>query len=220
MDIELKAQKRTINGKKTKQLRRDGLVPAVIYTADEDSQNIQVNAKEFTKAFEKAGHNTLVDLDVEGKSIKVLIEEVQLNPRNRGILHAMLKKINLKEEIDVDVPVEHIGESDAVKIEKGVIVTPNDIIQVRCLPTDIPASIQIDLSKLKTIGDSITIADVKLPKGVALVHEEDGEKVLVTIAAPQKEEIEEAPEATVAPEDIPASEEKGKAESSEEEKKD
>lgn len=191
MDIVLKAEERQLTGKQTKKIRKSGSIPAVLYSAGNESQNIQILEKDFLKTYEKAGHSTLVEILLNEKPLKVLIEEVQINPKTGRSVHVMFNKVNLKEEVNVEVPIEVTGESDAIKIEKGVLVTPEATIEIRCLPTNIPASFSVDISTLKNIGDSITVADITLSPGVQLVHEEDIEKVIVLIAAPQKEEVEE-----------------------------
>lgn len=212
--LTITAEKREITGKKTKQLRNQGLIPAVISTPELKSDNIQISAKEFAKVYAEAGHSTLVDVHFGSKKFKVLIEEVQVSPSTRQISHAMFKKVDLKEEIHAEVPVELVGEAPAVKVEKAILVTPVDTIEIKCLPTDLPQFIEVDVTKLEQIGDSITVADITLPKGVKLVREEDNEEVLVTATAPQLE-VEET-ETQVSPEDVELSVEKGKKETTEE----
>ncbi len=212
--IQLQAAKREITGKKTKNLRKQGEIPAVVFGSDQDSINIQLNHKAFSKAYEKAGHSTLLDINLDGKDFKVLIDEVQYNPRNREIMHVMLNKVNLKEEIHAEVPIELVGEADGVKVEKGVLVTPVSTIEVKCLPTDLPPVIEVDISGLAQIGDSLTIGSISLPQGVKLLHEEDTEQIIATIAGAQKEEPVE--EAAVSPDEIPSSSAKGSEEKTDE----
>lgn len=183
-------EKREITGKKTRSLRKLGTIPAVIFSADEDSENAQLALHDFEKVYKLAGHATLVDMTFEGKKFKAIINEVQKSPKNGKFTHVMFNKVNLKEEITAEVPLELIGESEAVKIEKAIIVTPLTSVEIKCLPTDLPAHIQVDIAALKNIGDSITIGDITLPAGVKFVHEDDLAQVIASAAAPQKEEVE------------------------------
>lgn len=207
--LALTAEKRTIIGKQTKELRKAGILPAVVYGSGEKSINIQIDAKAFAKILKIASHSTLVNITLDGLNFKVLIDEVQMNPRLRSISHVMLNKVNLKEEITADVAILLSGEAPAEKIEKAVLITLVSTLEVRCLPTVLPQNILVDVSTLIKIGDSISVEQITLPEGVKLVHEDDREKVLVSASAPQKEEVEEA-NASVAPEEIQISVKKGK----------
>lgn len=201
-EFKLKANKRELLGKKTKKLRSKGVIPGVVYSSNTPSENIELNLKDFEKLFNQAGHSTLIDINFDNIEFKGLIDEVQTNPRTGKVSHVMINKVNLKEEITAEVPVELIGESPAVKIEKGVIVTALNEISIKCLPTDLPSKIEIDISILQAIGDSISVGQIQLPKGVKLVHEEDLENTVITVTAPQKEEIEEVAKEEVSPESV------------------
>lgn len=217
-DYKLKALTRDISGKKVKSLRRQELVPAVIYSSPTDVRIISVNERDLDKIISKAGATSLIDIEIEGikESQAVLINEVQYNQRSLKPMHVSFHKVNLNEEVDTDVPIELVGEAPAIKAFGGILINSISELTIRSLPTNIPHEITINVSHLENIGDGILIKDIILPEGVKLLHadEETLEQTIVTVAPPQKEEVEIQPE--IAPEDIELSVEKGKTEETEE----
>lgn len=192
--IELKGKKRSALKKHVKKLRRENIIPAVIYGPSFKSANVVVNLKEFKDVLKDAEETKIIDFVIEGeeKPVKVLIREVQLPPLGGDPIHVSFLAIDMNKKIVVSIPVEIVGESEAVKNNIGIMVNPVAELPIRSLPGDIPEIFNIDISVLKDIGDTIKISDIKLPENV------EWESNLVTtnnvayIIAPQKEEEYEA----------------------------
>ena len=195
--INLNAQSREIFGKKVNSLRREGVLPANIYGKDFDSKAITVNYLEFFNIFKKAGETSVVYVDVDGKTIPTLITDIQIHPLSRKILHADLRKVDLKKKIEAYVPIKIVGESEAIEHKNGVLITQLDRISIEALPTNIPHEIEIDISALKEIGDEILVGSI--PKSDTFEVTEDPERVIVSVTEHVEESVE-VQTATEAPE--------------------
>jgi len=185
--IKLKAVKREIVGKKVKQLRNQGFIPAVLYGSDTKPENLSINEKEFKHIYEKAGSSSLVDIEVEGKDpIKVLIHEPQVHPVSDLPLHIDLYKVNMKEKITTEIPLEFIGEALAVKDLEGNLITNKDKVEVECLPGDLINKIEVDISVLKTFDDLIHVKDLVVPSVVTII--DDSDEIVAQVTPPRSEE--------------------------------
>lgn len=192
--LKLEAQIREV-GKKglNRRLRKDGLVPAILYGRGEATRGLSVNAKDFSKRVKEAGLNTLIDLEIVGEKKKaplvVMLKDFQRDTMTHVITHIDLLKINLQEKVTVKIPVQIAGK--AVGLTKGGLVEQTRReLEVKCLPSNIPELIEIDISALD-IGDSIHINEVKLPEGVEVPHDVDF--TIVSIVAPREEEVAPPP---------------------------
>lgn|SRR5690606_18275018 len=187
--MKLTAKTRTLTGKKVKLLRKEGLVPASVYGPKKKSTNIQVDKKEFISLFKKVGYNKLFDLVVDdGRPAKVLVKEIQKLPITDILTNVSFYQVDEDSKINVEVPVELVGEAPAVKMNIGFLITSIDTIEVHCYPKDLPSKFEVDISKLENIGDAITVEDIQLPEGVELSSSMEPTSAIVSIAAPQKEE--------------------------------
>lgn len=184
----LKAQKRTLVGRKVKKLRHQGLIPANVFGHTVESQSIQVPAVDFARVYKDAGETSLIWLKIEGedKERPTLIKALTNNPVTGQKLHVDFHQVNLKEKVTANVPVEIIGQSQLVKDGLAVLDINLHEIEVEALPTDIPENLVFDISTLLEIGDHLKISDIQTPSGVTILT--DVEKVVVAIGAPQKEE--------------------------------
>lgn len=184
--LKLKVTKRTETGKAVEALRQNNLIPAVVYGHDVAPVSLSVNYLDFSRALKTAGESTLLELALDGeKSVNVLIHDVATHPLSGRFMHVDFYQVNMKEEIETDVPLEFIGESAAVKSLAGVLIRSLEEVKVKCLPSDLPHSLSIDLSKLATFDDAIKVKDIVLPKGVEML--DDVETVIATVAAPRTE---------------------------------
>lgn len=195
--MKIKAEKREITGKKVKQLRNEMKVPAVVYGPERVSTNITLDKKSFTKTYKEIGHNIMADLEIDGEkdTHKVLVKDLHQNPLTGDILHADLYQIDLKHNIDVEVPFEFVGVSAPVKNSLGFLVTPATSVLVVCKPNNIPEKITIDISKLEEVNASINVSDVDLGEGVELHSSVSPEMVIARVSPPQKEVVETVVEA-------------------------
>ncbi len=191
MKIVLK--KRDLTGKKVKQMRESGVVPATIYGPHRQSMNLSVDPKEFHEAFKKSGYNNLVDVQIEGESdsTKALIKEVQIHPIREDLIHVSFYEVDMKKVITANIPVLITGVSPAVKTNIGFLVAPIDNLSVRCLPKDLPQNITISIDNLTKIGDSISVVDIKLPENVEFSADVLESTKLAMIVPPQKQIIQE-----------------------------
>lgn len=185
--ILLSAEKRTVLGKQVKKLRKQGILPANIFGKDFQSLSVSVSQDDFTKVYHEAGETGVVYVNVGGEEIPTLIKEVQKHPVNDNVLHIDLRKIDLKQKIETEVPLEYVGESPAEK-DGAVLMYPVDRVVIEALPTDIPHALEIDLSTLTEIDQTFTIAN--LPKSEKYVIIDDPETVLVSVTAHKEESIE------------------------------
>jgi large subunit ribosomal protein L25 len=187
--IDLKADVRKITGRKVKNLRKSGLVPANVYGKDVKSESIEINAKEFSEVFKKAGETSIVTLKVGKEDKPVLVHNVQIHPATDEVLHVDFLQVNLKEKITAQVPVELVGESPAEKSGIGTAVLLLQEVEVEALPTDLPEKFEIDATKLTEVDQTVKVADLKVSDGVEI--KTDGESVVAKVEPPQKEEVVE-----------------------------
>mgnify|MGYP001583309998 CR=1 FL=1 len=190
------AQKRDIQGKKVKNLRKQGFLPAVVYGGGKSAESITVKESEFLKLWKSAGESTVVELDIGDEKKNVLIHDVDIDPVKDNPIHVDFYAVDMTKKIHVDVALEFIGESDAVKVG-GILVKVLHALKVEALPNDLPHSISIDISKLKAAGDSITVKSVKISKGVKVL--DNPEETVVMVEALRAEEEVKAEETAEAP---------------------
>ncbi len=189
--MTLAAQARAA-GKKARELRREGLVPCVLYGNEAENTPLQCEYNAVLKTYEQAGESTLVELDAAGKKIPVLFHMVDFDPVTDRISHVDFYAVNMKKEIETYVPVRFTGEAPAVKELGGVLVTVLDHVTVRCLPADLPHEVHADISSLKEFDDHLTVADLVLPERVTVV--EPAQQVIASAQEPRRIE-EETPAA-------------------------
>jgi len=139
--------------------------------------------------FVKSGRTHLVDLVVGGKTEKVLVREIQTHPRRLGPIHVDFYQVNLEEKITVEVPVHLVGESAAVKRGDADVLQPIHALRVECLPSDIPAAFEVDLTPLEEIESEFRVADLNVPKGVTVLLEP--EELIVKIVHKREMKVEE-----------------------------
>lgn len=215
--MQLKAQVREKFGKGVEALRRDGLIPAELYGHGVENMHLAVNETDFRKVFAEAGESTIIDLLVGSDTRKALVHEVQRDFVSDEVTHVDFYQVNMKEEITTSIPFDFVGESLAVKELGGLLNRVMSEIEVKALPSDLPHSIQVDISILKELGASIYVKDVSLPGGVKISV--DPETVIATVSLPKEEVVEVQPmdvsEVKVESEEKKAEREKDKAESEE-----
>ncbi|KKT26764.1 MAG: 50S ribosomal protein L25 [Parcubacteria group bacterium GW2011_GWA2_43_9b] len=167
--LELKADARTILGKKVNSLRKTGLIPAILYGHGKKPATISVNAREFDKIFKQAGETTLLSLVLDGKKHNVFIHDQARDSLSGQITHLDFFEVNMDEKIKARVQFVFIGESPAVKADGGVLVRAMQEIEIEALPKDLPKEIMIDISSLATFEDKIHIKDLKLSGGIRIL---------------------------------------------------
>lgn len=187
--ITLSAQKRTVLGRKVKSLRREGIIPAHIFGHKVKTEHIQVKANDFKKVFEKAGETGIISLAVDSEKRPVLVRSIQVHPLTEETLHIDFYQVNLSEKVKVNVPLEIVGESPAVEKKVGLLLTPVSEVEVEALPSDLPENIEVDITKLESIGDEIRVKDLKVDRSKIEVLA-DEELVVVAIGELVTKEME------------------------------
>jgi large subunit ribosomal protein L25 len=171
--VVLEAKKRSIRGKKNQTLRTTGLVPAVVYGRGVKSEPLEVDSKAMERAYHHAGGSKIVSLKVdEGKARNVLIHDVQRGSARGELLHVDFYVVRMDEELKAEVPLHYVGESTAVYQLEGTLVKNLDVVEVECLPGDLPDSIEVDISVLDDFEKTITLAELKVATGVKIVAED------------------------------------------------
>jgi len=215
--IELQASPRTVLGKKVRHLRRQGMLPANLFGHNVASQALQVEERAFQRAFAQAGMNTLISLKMEGAAEPkmVLIRSLQRNPLKRDLLHVDFYQVAMMEKLTAQVPLVFVGEAAGVAAG-GILLHSIDEVEIECLPGDLVRQIDVDISGLQEIGDTIYVKDLQVSAAIRILRDPD--EVLVKILPPAKEEVAEVV-AEVAPaevEEVPKGKEAKEEEAEEE----
>ncbi len=193
----LASTKREVTGKKVKQLRKQGIIPANVFGPKFKSQSISITLKDFTAAYKVAHETGIIYIDLDKESIPTLIRSLQRHPVSHDILHVDFRKIDLTQKIETEVPIEIIGASPAVNQLGGVLMKQHDHLIVEALPQNIPAHIMVDISAIKELGQEIKVSDIT--KSGDYTIKNGTEIVIVSVIAHKEESI--TPETTaVAPE--------------------
>ncbi|MCJ7623813.1 MAG: 50S ribosomal protein L25 [Anaerolineaceae bacterium] len=207
--IVLKATKRSVTGKKVGALRRQGLLPAVMYGSNIDSIPITLDRRETSRILATLMPSSLVMIDLGDKEYPTLVRDKQRDYLKGEFLHVDFLVVSLTETVRTNVRIVLEGTSPAVRDLNGVLMRGLDELEIECLPNDLPESIVIDLSVLKKIGDSILVKDVKLPGTVEILDDPDGVLISITYTEAEEEVEEEIEEISM---DEPEVIEKGKRE--------
>ncbi len=189
--VTLSAQRRVEKGSRpARRMRREGLVPAVVYGRGIDVIEVAVSGRELYRALHtEAGANALIDVQVEGgESVLAVAREIQRHPVRNEITHLDLIKVSLDVAIEAEVAIDFVGTPIGVTDDGGIVDTIENTVLIEALPTAIPSSIPLDISGL-SIGDSLKIEDLPVVDGVTYV--DDPDRPLVTVSAPRLEEAEE-----------------------------
>ena len=212
--ILLDAEMRSETGKAVKSLRRKGYVPAVVYGHHTAPMNLQVAERPLHLALRAAGTNHLITLNLPDQSAPkmVLVRELQRDSLNHSMRHVDFYEVIMTEKIKSDLPIVLFGESKLVKSGNGLLLQGLDSIEIECLPGDLPPEIQIDLSTLTTVGQSISVRDLKVGEAIQILTDLD--EVVVKVLPPTAEEVEVAP-VTGEPGEVEVVGKKGKAEEEE-----
>ena len=163
-----------------KRSRKQGLIPAVMYGHGEKTETFWVRYIDFSKMYEKAGESSIVSLTKDkGKPTNVIVHDVQLDPLTSRFLHIDFFQVRMDKMLETHVPLEFVGEAPAVRELGGILVKPLEELFIKCLPKDLPHSITVDLTLLKTFDDHLSAKDLKMPEGVTMLTDKLTAIVLV-----------------------------------------
>jgi large subunit ribosomal protein L25 len=189
-EVIIKANHRQVVGKKVKVLRRDGILPAVVYGQKVESIPISLDMREASRILERISPSALVVVDVDGEQHYTLVRDKQRNPIRGTILHVDFQAVSLDETVRADLNIKIVGEAPAVETYLGIVVPSLEQLSIECLPKDLPDSIEVDISGLNEIGDSLLVGDLVAPDGVEILSDPE-DVVVVVIAQAAEEEVEE-----------------------------
>lgn len=182
--VSLTAQKRTEFGNgPTRRLRRQGLVPGIVYQSGGDSLPLSLPAHDLKRTLVE-GRTSVIDLVIgDAGTQPVLVKDWQLHPVRGDVLHVDFQQVDLTQEIEAPIPLSLVGNSVGVR-DGGVMDQPLREVVVSALPDSLPDLIEIDVSELQ-VGDSLTVADISAPAGVTIISEPD--TVVASVVAPTVE---------------------------------
>jgi large subunit ribosomal protein L25 len=201
----LTATRRTEIGKHVSHLRKAGRIPAVVFGHGIDSIAVSLDAHEFDHVRRTTHANTILELKIDGKDThSVLVHGVQIDPRNRHLLHVDLFELKKGEEVTVEIQLRTTGESYAVDRLGGTLLHNIDRIRVRALPENLPDSIEFSVESLVDFDTAIHLRDLPMPAGVTLLSDLD--EVVAKVAAPHviEEPVVVAAEGEAEGEEAPA----------------
>lgn len=202
----LNAQKRNEQGRgASRRLRRDGLVPAIVYGLSNEATPITLDHNTVYHALKKPNfHTSILSLVIDGKAEKALLRDFQMHAYRPQVLHMDFQRVTDKEEIHIHVPLNFINEetSHAVKIQGAHVTRIATDVEIRAKASDIPHSIDVDLQNISA-GQSIHLSDLVMPKDVVLVSLLRGDDAVIAVAAGISEEAEAPIGEAIAVSDIP-----------------
>jgi len=185
MELKLSADIR----EKKEKLAKDQLA-AILYGRDQESLSLKMNYNAFDKLFQEAGESNLISLSLGDKTFPVLVKATQKDVLKGTYIHIDLYKVNMKEKVKAEIPLEFVGEDKAKALKElgGIFITNIDEVSVECLPADLVDHIEVDVSSLAELGDAIRIEDLQVPAGIHLFQE--GHEIVCVAEAPKKVEDE------------------------------
>jgi len=190
-EIELKTQKRTVLGKKVKNLRLEGLIPAVLYGHETESLPLQIEERELNRVLAQAGGHRLIALKI-GRARKrqmALAREVQWDVISRKLIHVDFYAVVMTEKVTTEVPLVFVGEAPAAAAVGVMVLQGLDEIEIECLPGDLIEAIEVDLSGLEEMDQAIYVKDLRVPPAVEVLT--DAEEIVVKVGWAAAEEVEE-----------------------------
>ena len=183
----MSAKKREQKGAKS---REQGLLPAVVYGANQANISLVLDYNGFAKLYAQVGASSLIDLSVDDQANgKILIHDVQYDPVSGHISHVDLRRIDMSKEITTTVALNFINESPAIKEQGGTLVKNIEAVEVKCLPKDLVAEIKVDLAVLKTFTDAVKVKDLPLPAGLVIINPRAEDIVVKAVPALTEEQI-------------------------------
>lgn len=201
--LEVNAMPRSLQGTgASRRLRGTGKVPGIVYGGDVPAQNIEIDHNAlFHQLKQEAFHASILSMNVEGKTDRVLLRDVQMHPWKQLILHVDFMRVSANKKIHMSVPLHFVNAeiSPGVKTGGGIVNHVMNEIDISCLPDDLPEFIEVDLKDLE-LGHSVHLAELKMPKGVESVQQVRGENAVVATVQVPRAMVEAEPVAAVAAE--------------------
>jgi len=167
--FKLEAATRDVVGKKVGRYRRAGQIPAVVYGPGFEPINIFVNEPELRQTLLKAGGTHLIELGLGGETVPTLVRDVQRDSIRGGLMHVDFYRVSMDRLLRAEIPVHLVGVSPAVMRKEAIAIHPTSTIHIECLPGDLPAHIDVDISGLLAVGAQILVGDLELPENIRVI---------------------------------------------------
>jgi large subunit ribosomal protein L25 len=168
--ITLSLDEREVHGKKVARLRREGLVPGVVYGAGFEPISVQIAGNVLAKAYSAAGKHHPVHLTIGSKKKIAMIKDAAVDPVKHVVRHISFHAVNQNDPVEAEIPVRLKGEGESEAEKVGMVILQNiESLEVKALPMDLPDALEVDITHLKEAGERVTVADIKLPANVELV---------------------------------------------------
>lgn len=194
-DLKLTAQKREEKGRKTNALRAEGKVPAIVYGFEVEPISLTIDRNEFERLYSQAGESTVLNLEIDGNSLEVLIQDIQRDPITGFITHGDFRKIDMSKKVETAIKLKLVGESAAVKSLGGTLIQSIEEVEVLSLPNALVRAMDVDISTLETFDDVVRVKDIEVPEGIEILTDE--QRSVATVQPPRTEEEMEALESEV-----------------------
>lgn len=173
--IELKLDEREVHGKKVAQLRKESIVPAVVYGPGMKPVSVQADHNVLKKVYTQAGSHSPVHLTIGSKKRIAMIKDVEFDVVKHTINHISFHAVKANEPVHAEVPIRLVGEGESEAEKAGLIILQSlEKIEVKALPMDLPEALQVSVAELKEAGDKLTVADITVPSNVEIVDNDDG----------------------------------------------
>lgn len=185
-DISLKLDERTLEGKKVIKLRENGFVPSVVYGGQDQPIMTQSPQVQTAKIVQTAGKHMPIDLVIDGHKKLAIITAIDMDPVKHTLRHVAFHTINQNDVITTDVPIVLVGQGESAAERAGLVVLQAiDTLEIKAKPADLPDSLELSIINLVDEDDKLTIADIKLPKGVEFADiDQDMELVIANVYEP------------------------------------
>lgn len=173
--LSLQAEERTILGKKVKNLRKSGQLPGHVFGKGLETEHVSVDGRTFLKIFKEAGETGLIDLKIGKEKVRpVMVRGIQFNPVSGEPVHIDFYQVNLTQTVRVPIPIVLIGEEpESVKLGETIVMQQMNEIEVEALPTDLIENIEVDITVLKNVDDTITVAQLNFDRSKLSIDKEE-----------------------------------------------
>ena len=188
--VTFDAERRTITGKRSRQLRRAGLIPAIVY-GQSDPLHIQIDTIPLRRALRRAGSNELIDISVDGRKLTVLAREIQQHPTKGDLIHVDFYEVNMQETIVAEISLVMVGEPASELQTLGQVTQILHNIEVECLPGDLVSEIVFDISHLNSPDEIIHVHNIELPETLTLITDPEATVTSFDYFREDEEEEEE-----------------------------
>jgi len=192
-EVLINAEKRNVIGKQVKALRRQGILPGVIYGRHIEAFPIQMDAHDASLILDKLTASSLITIDVDGEKFNVLMRDRQRDVIFGDLLHVDFLVVSLTEKLRATVELKLVGEAPVADNPEVVVTQVLNAIEIEALPQDLPEVIEVDISTLETVDDEITVADLDLGEDIAILT--DPSETIVSVGYVAQEEVAEEEEA-------------------------